>query len=139
MVIGYLIMNTIEVKTTKRTEFIDIASKVEKIVRDAKIKEGICVIFCPHTTAGLTINENADPAVQKDILNHLEKLVPQDRDYSHSEGNSDGHIKSSLMGSSLNIIIENGALALGAWQGIYFCEFDGPRNRNVYIKIINNM
>jgi secondary thiamine-phosphate synthase enzyme len=109
---------------------------VEKIVKDAKIKEGICVIFCPHTTAGLAMNENADPSVQKDIIEHLEALVPADKNFSHSEGNSDSHIKSSLLGISLNVIIENGELVLGTWQGIYFCEFDGPRRRNVYVKLI---
>jgi secondary thiamine-phosphate synthase enzyme len=130
-------MNTISISTTKRTDLIDITLRVEKIVKDSKTKDGLCLIFCPHTTAGLTINENADPSVKKDILNHLEELVPQDKNYTHSEGNSAGHIKSSLIGSFLNIIIENNALVLGAWQGIYFCEFDGPRNRQIYIKIID--
>lgn len=129
-------MNKVGINTTKRTEFIDITSEIEKIVKDAKIKDGLCVIFCPHTTAALTINENADPSVQKDIIEHLEKLVPPHKNYSHSEGNSDAHIKSSLLGSSLNVIIENGALALGTWQGIYFCEFDGPRQRQIYVQII---
>ncbi len=129
-------MQTIQIKTTKRTEFIDITSKVEESVKDAKIKDGLCVVFCPHTTAGLTINENADPSVQKDIIKHLEELVPADKGYSHSEGNSDSHIKSSLLGSSLNIIIEGGSLILGTWQGIYFCEFDGPRSRQIYVQII---
>jgi secondary thiamine-phosphate synthase enzyme len=95
-------------------------------------------VFCPHTTAGLTINENADPAVKADIIKYLEKLVPENSRFSHSEGNSDAHIKSSLMGNSLNIIIENSKLILGTWQGIYFCEFDGPRNREIYVKIMSN-
>lgn len=129
-------MDNIEINTTKRTEFIDITSRVEKIVKESKVKEGLCVIFCPHTTAGLTINENADPSVKKDILNHLEDLVPQNKNYSHAEGNSDSHIKSSLLGSSLNVIIENNSLVLGSWQGIYFCEFDGPRQREIYVKTI---
>jgi secondary thiamine-phosphate synthase enzyme len=132
-------MNSIAINTSKRTEFVDITPRIEKFVKDSKIKDGLCVVFCPHTTAGLTINENADPSVRKDIINHLEELVPEDKGYSHSEGNSDSHIKSSLLGSSLNIIIENNSLALGTWQGIYFCEFDGPRQRNVYIKIIKNI
>jgi len=136
LVIGYLIMNTIEVKTTKRNEFVDITSKVEKIVKDSKIKDGLCVVFCPHTTAALTINENADPSVQKDIISHLEELVPAGKGFSHSEGNSDAHIKASLLGSSLNVIIKDGNLALGTWQGIYFCEFDGSRQRQIYVKII---
>ncbi|MDP2924423.1 MAG: secondary thiamine-phosphate synthase enzyme YjbQ [Candidatus Omnitrophota bacterium] len=129
-------MNSIEISTSKRSELVDITSRVEKIVKDSKAKDGLCVIFCPHTTAGLTINENADPSVKKDIINYLEELVPQDKNYTHSEGNSDAHIKSSLLGSSLNIIIENGSLVLGTWQGIYFCEFDGPRQRQIYVKII---
>ncbi|MFA6281914.1 MAG: secondary thiamine-phosphate synthase enzyme YjbQ [Candidatus Omnitrophota bacterium] len=131
-------MNKISINTTKRTEFIDITAKVEKVVKDSKIKDGLCIVFCPHTTAALTINENADPSVQKDIIKHLEELVPANKGYSHSEGNSDAHIKASLLGSSLNIIIEDGNLALGTWQGIYFCEFDGPRDRQVWVKIINH-
>jgi len=129
-------MNTLNIQTKKRSEFIDITADVQKVVSSQKINEGICVVFCPHTTAGLTINENADPSVKKDILNHLKELIPEDKAYSHSEGNSDSHIKSSLVGSSLNIIIENKKLVLGTWQGIYFCEFDGPRSRNVFIKVI---
>ncbi len=130
-------MYTIDVKTSKKCELIDITSEVESIVAKEKIKSGLCVIFCPHTTAGLTINENADPAVRKDILNHLEELVPERKGYLHTEGNSDGHIKASLMGFSLNIIIESASLALGTWQGVYFCEFDGPRNRKVHVKILS--
>ena len=129
-------MDKISIHTSKRTEFIDIASKVEKIVKDSKVKDGLCIVFCPHTTAALTINENADPSVQKDIIKHLEELVPAGKSYAHSEGNSDAHIKSSLLGISLNIIIENGGLILGTWQGIYFCEFDGPRSRGIWVNII---
>ncbi|UCG34622.1 MAG: YjbQ family protein [Candidatus Omnitrophota bacterium] len=129
-------MSTLHIQTKKRSEFIDITRDIQKAVNSQKINEGICVVFCPHTTAGLTINENADPCVKKDIISHLEELVPEDKPYSHSEGNSDSHIKSSLVGSSLNIIIENNQLVLGTWQGIYFCEFDGPRSRNVFIKAI---
>ena len=128
-------MNSLSINTKKRSEFIDITSKIESLVKDSKIEQGICILFCPHTTAGLTINENADPSVKKDIINHLQELVPQGKGYSHLEGNSDSHIKASLMGSSLNIIIKNNRLVLGTWQGIYFCEFDGPRNREVYVYI----
>ncbi len=128
-------MKVLDLKTNTRCEFIDITSRVYEVVQDEKIKDGICIIFCPHTTAGLTINENADPAVKKDIINHLKKVVPQEKSFMHSEGNSDAHIKASMMGNSLNLIIETGKLVLGTWQGIYFCEFDGPRNRKVYIKI----
>jgi len=132
-------MNKISISTTEREEFIDITSKIEKIIKDAKVKDGLCVVFCPHTTAGLTINENADPSVQKDIIEHLEKLVPANKNYSHSEGNSDAHIKSALLGSSLNVIIKEGNLSLGTWQGIYFCEFDGPRSRQAYVQIIGKL
>jgi secondary thiamine-phosphate synthase enzyme len=128
-------MKTLQISTRQRAEFIDITSKVEKLVSDLKVENGICLLFCPHTTAGLTINENADPSVKKDIINHLEELVPQGKGYLHLEGNADSHIKASLMGSSLNIIIEDNKLALGTWQGIYFCEFDGPRHRKVYVYI----
>lgn len=128
-------MKIIDIKTTKRAEFIDITTKVSNAIAQEKVDEGICVVFCPHTTAGLTINENADPSVKKDIINHLEEAVPEGKGYSHMEGNSDSHIKSSMLGSSLDIIIDKGKLVLGTWQGIYFCEFDGPRSREVYVKI----
>lgn len=128
-------MEKISVKTTKRIDLVDITDKVENLVEKSGIKEGICFIFCPHTTAGLTINENADPSVRYDIINTLNKLIPEDGDYSHTEGNADSHIKSSLLGQSLTIFIENGKLCLGTWQGIYFCEADGPRQREVWVKI----
>ena len=128
-------MQTININTTKRCEFIDITSKVEGVVAKENTKEGICFVFCPHTTAALTINENADPSVKKDILNHLEELIPGNKRYLHGEGNSDGHIKSSMLGCSLNIIIEGASLVLGVWQGIYFCEFDGPRSRKVHVQV----
>ena len=129
-------MKVVEVNTRKRTEFIDITLKVLEVVRRENILDGFCLIYCPHTTAGLTINENADPCVKADILNHLKEVVPENKGYTHLEGNSDGHIKASLMGSSLNVLIQNNGLVLGTWQGIYFCEFDGPRQRKVYVKVI---
>ena len=130
-------MNTISIQTKKRNELIDITDQVQKIVDKECDKSGVCTIFCPHTTAGLTINENADPSVKKDILSYLSKLVPESSgDFTHSEGNSDSHIKASLLGSSLQIIVENKKLALGTWQGIYFCEFDGPRSRSVFIHFL---
>ena len=129
-------MKTIEIPTTRRCEFIDITSKVEEIVRREKMSGSMCLVFCPHTTAGLTINENADPFVSKDVINHLDSLVPADKSYSQLKGNSDSHIKAALIGSSLNIIVEGSNLVLGVWQGIYFCEFDGPRSRKVYVKIV---
>ena len=131
-------METIKVSTGSRPEFIDITLQVEALVKKSKIKQGLAIIFCPHTTAALTINENADYSVKQDILGHLQKLVPKDKAYLHSEGNSDAHIKSSMLGSSLNVIISNSSLALGTWQGIYFCEFDGPRERQVFVKLISD-
>jgi len=127
----------INVKTTSRVELIDITAKVQAIVGRGKIKDGLCVIFCPHTTAGLTINENADPSVRRDIINSLNRIIPENDGYGHGEGNADSHIKSSLFGSSLSVFIEDGQLALGTWQGIYFCESDGPRQREVWMKVIN--
>jgi secondary thiamine-phosphate synthase enzyme len=128
-------MEKINIKTSRRIELIDITEDVQGIVTKSKVEDGICFLFCPHTTAGLTINENADPQVRRDIINALSKLVPEDAPYSHTEGNADSHIKSSLFGSSLIVFIEDGRLAFGTWQGIYFCEGDGPRSREVWIKI----
>lgn len=129
-------MEKLNIKTNNRIDLIDITDKVRAVASKSKVKEGICFIFCPHTTAGLTINENADPQVKRDIINTLNKLVPENAGYAHSEGNADSHIKSSLFGSSLAIFIEDGQLALGSWQGIYFCESDGPRSREVWIKVM---
>ena len=129
-------MEKISVKTDKRLELIDITDRVQAVVAKRKIKDGICFLFCPHTTAGLTINENADPSVRRDILHALEKLIPENAGYAHSEGNADAHIKSSLFGQSLFVFVEAGQLAFGTWQGIYFCEGDGPRNREVWVKIL---
>lgn len=129
-------MEKINIKTSKRIDLIDITEQAQNIVSKSKVKDGICFLFCPHTTAGLTINENADPEVKRDIINTLTKLVPQDAGYSHTEGNADSHIKSSLLGESLTIFIADGQLAFGTWQGIYFCEGDGPRSRQVWIKIM---
>jgi secondary thiamine-phosphate synthase enzyme len=124
------------IQTKSRTAFIDITRNVSKIIKENNVTSGICYIFIPHTTASVTINENADPDVVYDIKKALEKIVPFDDQYKHLEGNSAAHIKASLLGSSVTILIENGELMLGTWQGIYFCEFDGPRSRNVMIKII---
>lgn len=131
-------MEKINIRTTKRVELVDIADKIRNAISKSKIQDGICFIFCPHTTAGLTVNENADPDVKRDIIDTLNKLVPENMGYSHTEGNADSHIKSSIFGSSLTIFIEGGELALGTWQGIYFCEGDGPRSREVWIKICQN-
>ncbi|MFH1549147.1 MAG: secondary thiamine-phosphate synthase enzyme YjbQ [Planctomycetota bacterium] len=129
-------MESFKVKTGRRAEFVDITAQVQGVVRDSGIRKGVCHIYVPHTTAGLTINENADPAVPADIIAHLEKLVPRSGDYRHAEGNSDSHIKASMMGFSETVLVENGALVLGTWQCVYFCEFDGPRNRTVYVQVI---
>ncbi|MGE5308006.1 MAG: secondary thiamine-phosphate synthase enzyme YjbQ [Deltaproteobacteria bacterium] len=128
-------MDSVRLSTSRRSELIDITGQVQAAVTKAKAENGLCVVFCPHTTAGLTINENADPAVRKDIITALNDLVPENADYSHAEGNSDSHIKSSLFGPSLTVIVEKGKLCLGTWQGIYFCESDGPRQREVWIKV----
>jgi secondary thiamine-phosphate synthase enzyme len=129
-------MLKIEIKTTKRYELIDITDKIQKEINKYSIKEGLCNIFVPHTTAAITINENADPEVSRDILRELDRLIPREGNYGHTEGNADSHIKSSLIGVSTNIPIENGSLLLGRWQAIFFCEFDGPRTRKIYITLI---
>jgi len=128
-------MIKIEISTHSRTEMIDITSKIKEVVRKSDFKNGICYIFVPHTTAGVTINENADPTVVKDILTELNKVIPFDGHYQHLEGNSAAHIKASLIGSSEVVLIEEGRLVLGTWQGIYFAEFDGPRRRKVLVKL----
>ena len=127
-----------KIKTTKPQQFIDITKTVAEEVKSSNIQDGVAVIFVPHTTAGLTINENADPDVVRDIISSLNKAYPVSGDYLHFEGNSHGHIKASLMGSSCSVLINNGRLLLGTWQGIYFCEFDGPRNREFYVRIIRD-
>lgn len=124
-------------KTKRRCELVDITEEVSARVSLSGIKSGVVVVYCPHTTAGITINENADPSVKTDISMKTEKLVGRDDpDYRHSEGNSDGHLKSSLFGASETVIVEEGSLVLGTWQGICFAEFDGPRTREVFIKIM---
>jgi secondary thiamine-phosphate synthase enzyme len=130
-------LEVVNIKTFQRVEFLNITGEVEKLVKKSETAEGMCFLFVPHTTAGLTINENADPSVKNDIRLKINKMIPYNEGYTHSEGNSDAHIKSSLFGPSLNLIISGGKLILGVWQGIYFCEFDGPRNRNLYVKIIS--
>ncbi|GIW49078.1 MAG: hypothetical protein KatS3mg079_554 [Caloramator sp.] len=124
-------------KTSKTEEFINITNFVREAVEKSGVKDGLAVVFIPHTTAGVTINENADPDVVRDMIVTLDKVYPVKGDYWHMEGNSHAHIKASLMGSSCSVIIENGDLKLGTWQGIYFCEFDGPRTRKFYVKILN--
>jgi secondary thiamine-phosphate synthase enzyme len=129
-------LKEIAVQTNAQTQIIDITAQIQKVVRESGISEGLCCVFIPHTTAGVTINENADPSVKHDIIMELNKVIPLNDHYRHLEGNSAAHIKASIIGSSVNIPVENNNLLLGTWQGICFCEFDGPRQRNVYVKII---
>ncbi len=129
-------LESFNVVTSRRNEIIDVTSKVREIVKKSKVKSGICVVYTPHTTAAVTVNEHADPAVATDIENALSKLVPPNAGYRHLEGNSDSHIKTSLISPSITLIVENGEPLLGTWQGIFFCEFDGPRTRKVFVKVI---
>ncbi|MBI5778399.1 MAG: YjbQ family protein [Planctomycetes bacterium] len=129
-------MVIIPVSTSNRTELIDITGLVKEAVRKNKWVDGVLYIHVPHTTAGVTINEHADPAVREDIIEALNKLIPVRSSYRHSEGNSDAHIKTSLIGSSVMVSVEEGRLVLGRWQGVFFCEFDGPRRRETYLKFI---
>lgn len=129
----------INVKTGRRNELVDITAQVEKELKDAGVKSGLCYIYVPHTTAGVTINEGADPSVRTDILNTLSRLVPHDLNYQHMEGNADAHVKSSLVGASQLVPVDDGRLILGTWQAIYFCEFDGPRHRRVALKFTTSV
>ncbi len=131
-------MRKISIKTDRRNQMLDITSIVQKSVIESGVKSGICYILVPHTTAAVTINESADADVANDILETLSKLIPYKDSYRHAEGNSDAHIKASLIGDTAMLIIEDGRLVLGTWQGIFFCEFDGPRNRNLIIKIVDD-
>jgi len=126
---------TLEVKTGSKTELIDLTGRVQKVVSESGAKEGLCHVFVPHTTAGVTINENADPSVKADILMVLNKVISDKEPYRHSEGNSPAHIKATLTGPQLTVFVSGGRLVLGTWQAIYFCEFDGPRTRKVHVKV----
>ena len=125
-----------EVRTSKHTQMLDITREVQRAVTESGVRDGICMVFIPHTTAAVTINENADPDVIRDFTMELNKIVPWEDGYHHMEGNSAAHLKSSMIGFSEQIIIEDGRLLLGTWQGIYFCEFDGPRSRKCFVKIM---
>jgi secondary thiamine-phosphate synthase enzyme len=129
-------MYVISVKTNKRSEMVDITEMVQKKVTEAGINDGVCICYVPHTTAGITINEGADPAVCEDIVLKLDELVPRSAHYRHLEGNADSHIKASLIGSSVTVIVEKGRVVLGTWQRIFFCEFDGPRMRKIWVKFL---
>ena len=130
-------MTRIELKTTSRTEMIPLTGQVQQVVAESNVHQGVCHLYIPHTTAAVTINENADPSVPHDILHIIDRIIPfDDSGYRHAEGNSAAHIKAILVGVSEAIPIEDGRLLLGTWQGIFFCEFDGPRNRQIFVKVI---
>jgi secondary thiamine-phosphate synthase enzyme len=129
-------MHIIEIRTRAKEEFVDLTIELDRIVTAAGVASGVCVVAVPHTTAGVTVNENADPDVRADLLMTLRRIVPDTLPYVHAEGNSPAHVKAALVGSSVSLIVEGGRLKLGTWQGIFFCEFDGPRARNVWVKVI---
>ena len=129
-------MDVFPVRTSERHQFVDVTSKVQTCIDDAQFKDGFVCVFVPHTTAGVTINENADPDVVHDLLNTLSGLIPERAGYRHVEGNSDSHVKASLMGPSVTIPVTGGQMVLGTWQGIFFCEFDGPRSRRLHVTIV---
>jgi secondary thiamine-phosphate synthase enzyme len=126
-------MKQLDVKTGEKEELIDITANISKVI---DIDTGVCFVYCPHTTAGLTVNEGADPAVKNDIIDGLKRIVPEEIHYQHREGNSPAHIKASLMGNSATIFVEGGRLQLGTWGALFLCEFDGPRNRRVFVRLI---
>jgi secondary thiamine-phosphate synthase enzyme len=129
-------IQTFQVKSSGKSDFIDITRSVQEAVEKSRVREGVCFVFVPHTTAAVTINENADPSVIQDIVMELNKIVPFEDRYRHLEGNSQAHIKSSLVGCSQAVFVESGKLVLGTWQGIFFCEFDGPRTRKVFVRMM---
>ncbi len=128
-------MKKFTLSTSSRTELVDITSEVSSVVAQEGVKDGIVTVYCPHTTGGITINEGADPAVKRDILHVLNSIIPWDADYRHMEGNSPAHIKTLLTGSSVQVIVDSGRLQLGTWQRIFFCEYDGPRKRKVWVQV----
>jgi len=131
-----VMLKEISVHTRSQTGMVLIDNEVQTVVRESKIQDGLCILWVPHTTAAVTINENADPSVVRDILHEVNKVIPFQDGYHHSEGNSAAHIKSSLFGPSLSLIVTGGRLVLGTWQSIYFCEFDGPRHRRLFVKVV---
>jgi secondary thiamine-phosphate synthase enzyme len=128
----------LRIKTNSKTELVDITQGVQRLVTESGIKTGLCYVYVPHTTSGVTINENSDPNVGRDILKELNKVIPFDDNYGHNEGNSAAHIKSTIVGVSKAVMVEEGRLALGTWQSIFYCEFDGPRDRRVYVKMMKD-
>lgn len=131
-------MQTLLIKTSKRTQFVDITREVEAVVRDSGVSSGVCVVYVPHTTAGVAINEHADPDVAWDVEGIFDRLIPHEGPYRHAEGNTDSHMKAILTGTSQTVLVEKGTLVLGTWQGVFLCEFDGPRQRKVFVRVIRN-
>ncbi|MBE0432728.1 YjbQ family protein [candidate division WOR-3 bacterium] len=131
-------ITTLSVNTRARIQLVDITDEIQKLVKEAELGDGMVHVYCPHTTAAVTINENCDASVQKDIGDTLSQLIPHHSNYAHSEGNADAHIKAALMGSSRALFVQEGKVKLGTWQGIFLCEFDGPRDREVWLKFIKN-
>jgi secondary thiamine-phosphate synthase enzyme len=127
-------MRTLKLGTSSRVQMVDVTAEVRKLVRESGVMSGMCFVFCPHTTAGITLNENTDPDVRRDFDLALARVVPREG-FTHDEGNSDAHVKASLVGSSVTILVENGKLVLGQWQAVYFCEFDGPRSRTLVVSV----
>ncbi|MBS1125301.1 MAG: hypothetical protein H6Q97_236 [Nitrospirae bacterium] len=128
----------LRVQTKSRTELVDITQGIQRLVTESGIRSGVCYVYVPHTTSGITVNENTDPNVGRDILKELNKVIPFDDQYSHNEGNSAAHIKSTIVGVSKAVMVEEGRLALGTWQAIFYCEFDGPRDRRVFVKVMKD-
>jgi secondary thiamine-phosphate synthase enzyme len=132
-------MDIIEIRTRSQEEFVDLTADVGRVVAASGIASGVCVVTVPHTTAGITVNENADPDVRADLLMSLRRIVPDSLAYAHAEGNSPAHVKAALVGSSVGLIVDGGRLKLGTWQGVFFCEFDGPRTRKVWIQVVGKV
>lgn len=131
-------MKELTIRTRQHTELVNLDAEVQRVVTESGVKRGVCVVYVPHTTAGITINENADPDVVADLIQALDRAVPWKANYAHTEGNAAAHVKSSMMGCSQHVLIENARLALGTWQSLYFCEFDGPRTRKVWVQILGS-
>ena len=129
-------METLRVKTGRRTQLVDVTAEVERVVAESGVASGVCYVYVPHTTAGVTINEHADPDVASDLEGVFDRLVPRSKAYRHAEGNTDSHAKAVMVGASQTILVEEGRLVLGRWQGIFFCEFDGPRERKIFVKVV---
>ena len=128
----------LDIRTSKHTQMLDITREIQRVVSESGVKDGLCTVFIPHTTAAVTINENADPDVVRDFTTEIGKIVPWEDGYHHMEGNSAAHLKASMIGFSEQIIIDGGRLVLGTWQGVWFCEYDGPRRRSVYVKLMGD-